>query len=408
MARKTEKFEVAAREVEERFGHRGIKLVEFSGRSNPCVIYCPEHGNQTYGRFGSMFRGNSMGCPACGKARAAKIANASHQSVREELENLKQAITGMTKNERITTQAYNEMMENAAVYNTTVGDVYGNKQKITDNPEVIMARKTFEEAASEVAGKFSERGITLVEYEGTAKPCVINCPRHGNFRVSRYQQLFQSQSGGCKECAKELTSAALESSRQAAQDVWNAYRMTKSVAGSNNIILNDVQGDTTINNHHTHTHNHTDSDGKALSMRLTPRPLLSDRQAAAFARTGKLTGSFDLFASVVAPSQYTFAVAMPDTSMSPVIEKGDLVVVEPRMRPADEDIVLVELSDKQLVVAHLVIDIAGRMLIYQTGRPSEAFDLPDGSTILGVVLEVKKRFMSASQARRRVDSDYAP
>lgn len=135
-----------------------------------------------------------------------------------------------------------------------------------------MARKTFEEAASEVAEKFSERGITLVEYEGTAKPCVINCPRHGNFRVSRYQQLFQSQSGGCKDCAKELTSAALESSRQAAQDVWNAYRMTKSVAGSNNIILNDVQGDTTINNHHTHTHNHSDADGKALSMRLTPRP----------------------------------------------------------------------------------------------------------------------------------------
>ncbi|MCL6056249.1 peptidase, partial [Neisseria meningitidis] len=73
--------------------------------------------------------------------------------------------------------------------------------------------------------------------------------------------------------------------------------MTKSVAGSNSIVLNDVQGDTTINNHHTHTHNHSDADGKALSMRLTPRPLLSDRQAAAFARTGKLTGSFDLFAS---------------------------------------------------------------------------------------------------------------
>lgn len=184
--------------------------------------------------------------------------------------------------------------------------------------------------------------------------------------------------------------------------------MTKSVAGSNSIVLNDVQGDTTINNHHTHTHNHSDADGKALSMRLTPRPLLSDRQAAAFARTGKLTGSFDLFASVVAPSQYTFAVAMPDTSMSPVIEKGDLVVVEPRMRPADEDIALIELSDKRLVVAHLVIDIAGRMLIYQTGRPSEAFDLPEGSVIFGVVLEVKKRFMSAAQARRRVDSDYRP
>lgn len=83
-------------------------------------------------------------------------------------------------------------------------------------------------------------------------------------------------------------------------------------------------------------------------------------------------------------------------------------MVEPRMRPADEDIVLIELSDKRLVVAHLVIDIAGRMLIYQTGRPSEALDLPEGSVILGVVLEVKKRFMSAAQARRRVDSDYRP
>ena len=273
-----------------------------------------------------------------------------------------------------------------------------------------MARrsKTFEEAAAEVEERFGHRGIKLVEFEGTAKPCVINCPRHGNFRVIRYQQLFQSQSGGCKECAKELTAEALKSSRQVSQDVWNAYRMSKSVAGSNNIILNDVQGDTTINNHHTHTHNYSDADGKALSMRLTPRPLLSDRQAAAFVRTGKLTGSFDLFASVVAPSQYTFAVAMPDTSMSPVIEKGDLLVVEPRMRPADEDIVLIELSDKRLVVAHLVIDIAGRMLIHQTGRPSEAFDLPEGSAILGVVLEVKKRFMSAAQARRRIDLDYRP
>ena len=291
MARRSKTFEEAAAEVEERFGHRGIKLVEFKGTAEPCVIYCPEHGNQTYGRFGSMFRGNSMGCPVCGKVRAAKAANASHQAVREELENLKQAVTGMTEQERTLTQSYGEMVGSPAIYSTTVGDVYGT---------------------------------------------------------------------------------------------------------------------TTINNHHTHTHNYSDADGKALSMRLTPRPLLSDRQAATFARTGKLTGSFDLFASVVAPSQYTFAVAMPDTSMSPVIEKGDLVVVEPRMRPADEDIVLIELSDKRLVVAHLVIDIAGKMLIHQMGRPSEAFGLPDGSTILGVVLEVKKRFMSAAQARRRIDLDYAP
>lgn len=292
MARRSKTFEEAAAEVEERFGHRGIKLVEFEGTAKPCVINCPKHGNQTCSRYSNMFIGSSWGCPSCGNEQAAKAGIATLRKNHIALEMLKQAVTGMTKQERITTQAYNEM--------------------------------------------------------------------------------------------------------------------TKSVAGSNSIVLNDVQGDTTINNHHTHTHNHSDADGKALSMRLTPRPLLSDRQAAAFARTGKLTGSFELFASVVAPSQYTFAVAMPDTSMSPVIEKGDLLVVEPRMRPADEDIVLIELSDKRLVVAHLVIDIAGRMLIYQTGRPSEALDLPEGSVILGVVLEVKKRFMSAAQARRRVDSDYRP
>lgn len=292
MARRSKTFEEAAAEVEERFGHRGIKLVEFEGTAKPCVINCPKHGNQTCSRYANMFIGNSWGCPSCGNEQAAKVGITTLMKNHAAVEMLRLAVTGMTKQERITTQAYNEM--------------------------------------------------------------------------------------------------------------------SKSVEGSNNIILNDVQGDTTINNHHTHTHNYSDTDGKALSMRLTPRPLLSDRQAATFARTGKLTGSFDLFASVVAPSQYTFAVAMPDTSMSPVIEKGDLVVVEPRMRPADEDIVLIELSDKRLVVAHLVIDIAGRTLIHQTGRPSEASGLPDGSTILGVVLEVKKRFMSAAQARRRIDLDYVP
>ncbi len=185
MARRSKTFEEAAAEVEERFGHRGIKLVEFEGTAKPCVINCPKHGNQTCSRYSNMFIGSSWGCPSCGNEQAAKAGIATLRKNHIALEMLKQAVTGMTKQERITTQAYNEM--------------------------------------------------------------------------------------------------------------------TKSVAGSNSIVLNDVQGDTTINNHHTHTHNHSDADGKALSMRLTPRPLLSDRQAAAFARTGKLTGSFDLFASVVAP-----------------------------------------------------------------------------------------------------------
>lgn len=159
MARRSKTFEEAAAEVEERFGHRGIKLVEFEGTAKPCVINCPKHGNQTCSRYSNMFIGSSWGCPSCGNEQAAKAGIATLRKNHIALEMLKQAVTGMTKQERITTQAYNEM--------------------------------------------------------------------------------------------------------------------TKSVAGSNSIVLNDVQGDTTINNHHTHTHNRSVADGKALSMRLTPRPLLS-------------------------------------------------------------------------------------------------------------------------------------
>ena len=153
MARRSKTFEEAAAEVEERFGHRGIKLVEFEGTAKPSVINCPKHGNQTCSRYANMFIGSSWGCPSCGNEQAAKAGIATLRKNHAGLEMLKQAVTGMTKQERITTQAYNEM--------------------------------------------------------------------------------------------------------------------SKSVEGSNNIILNDVQGDTTINNHHTHTHHYSDTDGQALSMRQT-------------------------------------------------------------------------------------------------------------------------------------------
>lgn len=127
MARRSKTFEEAAAEVEERFGHRGIKLVEFEGTAKPCVINCPKHGNQTCSRYSNMFIGSSWGCPSCGNEQAAKAGIATLRKNHIALEMLKQAVTGMTKQERITTQAYNEMTKSVAGSNSIVlNDVQGD------------------------------------------------------------------------------------------------------------------------------------------------------------------------------------------------------------------------------------------------------------------------------------------
>ena len=118
-------------------------------------------------------------------------------------------------------------------------------------------------------------------------------------------------------------------------------------------------------------------------------------------------------------SDLAFAVRMFDNSMKAEenteesISKGEILIVEPKIPPRHEDIVVVNLNpEKQIgMVAKLEIDPFGKRRLRRTGinvAGENIIDLPEGAFICGVVIEIKRRTISFSEAEKRIKNEYNP
>ena len=124
-------------------------------------------------------------------------------------------------------------------------------------------------------------------------------------------------------------------------------------------------------------------------------------------------------ATTMPHSDLAFAVRMFDNSMKAEenteesISKGEILIVEPKIPPRHEDIVVVNLNpEKQIgMVAKLEIDPFGKRRLRRTGinvAGENLIDLPEGAFICGVVIEIKRRTISFSEAEKRIKNEYNP
>lgn len=124
-------------------------------------------------------------------------------------------------------------------------------------------------------------------------------------------------------------------------------------------------------------------------------------------------------ATTMPHSDLAFAVRMFDNSMKAEenteesISKGEILIVEPKIPPRHEDIVVVNLNpEKQIgMVAKLEIDPFGKRRLRRTGinvAGENLIDLPEGAFICGVVIEIKRRTISFSEVEKRIKNEYNP
>lgn len=124
-------------------------------------------------------------------------------------------------------------------------------------------------------------------------------------------------------------------------------------------------------------------------------------------------------ATTMPHSDLAFAVRMFDNSMKAEenteesISKGEILIVEPKIPPRHEDIVVVNLNpEKQIgMVAKLEIDPFGKRRLRRTGinvAGENLIDLPEGAFICGVVIEIKRRTISFSEVEKRIKTEYNP
>jgi len=69
---------------------------------------------------------------------------------------------------------------------------------------------TFQDIQRKLHDAFPTKQFTLIEFHGMTSPCVIQCPDHGNQRVSAMSNLLRS-AYGCPECAAEAREGKLKS-----------------------------------------------------------------------------------------------------------------------------------------------------------------------------------------------------
>ncbi len=124
-------------------------------------------------------------------------------------------------------------------------------------------------------------------------------------------------------------------------------------------------------------------------------------------------------ATTMPHSDLAFALRMFDNSMraeentEESISKGEILIVEPKIPPRHEDIVVVNLNpEKQIgMVAKLEIDPFGKRRLRRTGinvAGENLIDLPEGAFICGVVIEIKRRTISFSEVEKRIKNEYNP
>ena len=102
-------------------------------------------------------------------------------------------------------------------------------------------------------------------------------------------------------------------------------------------------------------------------------------------------------------------MTIPDAAADETIFKGDILVIEPLMKPRDNDIVMVCLgygSDPRPIIARLQIGIAGDYTINQPNRPDGYIPLPEDALICGVVIEIKRRIIEPDIVRARHDNGW--
>lgn len=150
-------------------------------------------------------------------------------------------------------------------------------------------------------------------------------------------------------------------------------------------------------------------------------PLLEIEQAVKYVsqRSEVDTKHSERVATTMPHSDLAFAVRMFDNSMKAEenteesISKGEILIVEPKIPPRHEDIVVVNLNpEKQIgMVAKLEIDPFGKRRLRRTGinvAGENLIDLPEGAFICGVVIEIKRRTISFNEVEKRIKNEYNP
>lgn len=146
-------------------------------------------------------------------------------------------------------------------------------------------------------------------------------------------------------------------------------------------------------------------------------PLLDSKQAIEYALdnsslSNDIYGQCSKVATFIAHTNSAFCIRATDNDMRSSdpddfsINRNDILIIEPKIQPDNNDIVFVCLDKherhKRGMVAKLKIDLAGNYFLKKNSSDIvEA--LPDNAVICGVVIEIKRRILMAGS---RIDEDW--
>lgn len=150
---------------------------------------------------------------------------------------------------------------------------------------------------------------------------------------------------------------------------------------------------------------------------LTAMPILGIDDGVEFALNPaekglKLKDKTQRAATFIPHSDRTFAVKMADNMLnditpSPILQ-NDILIVEPRIAPRNQDLVLVCLDyqtpRQRGIFARLHMDLIGNFSIKHSEQPFER--LPENALICGVVVEIKRRLLPNDLVLSRIDETW--
>lgn len=150
---------------------------------------------------------------------------------------------------------------------------------------------------------------------------------------------------------------------------------------------------------------------------LTAMPILGIDDGVEFAlnpaeKGVKLKDKTQRAATFIPHSDHTFAVKMADNMLSDItpspILQNDILIVEPRIAPRNQDLVLVCLDyqtpRQRGIFARLHMDLIGNFNIKHSELPYER--LPENALICGVVVEIKRRLLPNDLVLSRIDTSW--
>lgn len=147
---------------------------------------------------------------------------------------------------------------------------------------------------------------------------------------------------------------------------------------------------------------------------LTAMPLLGIDDGVSYAinpasMTEKIKDNNERIATFIPHSQHTFGVKVAhDIAAIAAIKQNDIVVIEPKIPPRDNDLVLVCLDYQQPnqrgLLARLHIDLHNTSTIQYNNEPATV--LPPNSLICGVVVEIKRRLLPNDLVASRINTSW--